>query len=319
MQMPGRNFSSASGYRFGFNGKEKDNELKGDGNSLDFGARMFDSRLGKFLSIDAAAKASWSVFKAFNDNPNIFTDPSGNTEFYFHGKWIGSDGINNNLIGIVDSRSVKKAIKKGNIPSEIKNGQKFSGGFAIDKDILRESNNVLVKALKEPEGSTVEHISVMKKDVGGYNVTGQSVGSGFDSKANRATGVVPNTEGDVLIHSHPVDATPPVKQDNQYFSIGFDASQPSKPRPDGTGGDMAAFQNFEINIIVGKNGESTPDINVIPNRKDANGNEIKNTSRLSISLPNRPNMINLFDKNANNVGSISKKETEKILKNEDKK
>ncbi len=39
-------------YRFGFNGQEKDNEIKGIGNSLDFQFRMYDSRLGKFLSID---------------------------------------------------------------------------------------------------------------------------------------------------------------------------------------------------------------------------------------------------------------------------
>jgi hypothetical protein len=35
-------------YRFGFNGQEKDNELKGVGNSLDFNFRVYDSRLGKF-------------------------------------------------------------------------------------------------------------------------------------------------------------------------------------------------------------------------------------------------------------------------------
>ena len=42
----------SSDYRFGFNGMEKDNEVKGIGNSLDFGARIYDSRLGKFLSLD---------------------------------------------------------------------------------------------------------------------------------------------------------------------------------------------------------------------------------------------------------------------------
>lgn len=31
---------------------EKDNEVKGSGNSLDFGARIYDSRLGKWLSTD---------------------------------------------------------------------------------------------------------------------------------------------------------------------------------------------------------------------------------------------------------------------------
>jgi RHS repeat-associated protein len=42
-------------YRIGFNGQEKDNEVKGTGNSLDFGARVYDSRLGRFLSLDPLA------------------------------------------------------------------------------------------------------------------------------------------------------------------------------------------------------------------------------------------------------------------------
>ncbi|OFY86706.1 MAG: hypothetical protein A3F72_09615 [Bacteroidetes bacterium RIFCSPLOWO2_12_FULL_35_15] len=50
--MSGRNFTSVNGYRYGFNGKEKDDEVNGGGNSLDFGARIYDPRLGKFLSLD---------------------------------------------------------------------------------------------------------------------------------------------------------------------------------------------------------------------------------------------------------------------------
>ena len=42
----------AEGYRYGFNGKENDNEVKGNGNSVDFGARIYDPRLGRFLSLD---------------------------------------------------------------------------------------------------------------------------------------------------------------------------------------------------------------------------------------------------------------------------
>ncbi len=40
------------GYRFGFNGMEKDNDTYGEGNALDFGARIYDSRLGRWLSLD---------------------------------------------------------------------------------------------------------------------------------------------------------------------------------------------------------------------------------------------------------------------------
>jgi RHS repeat-associated protein len=51
MLMPGRNDVKYE-YRFGFNGKENDNEVKGKGNSLDYGARIHDPRLGRFLSVD---------------------------------------------------------------------------------------------------------------------------------------------------------------------------------------------------------------------------------------------------------------------------
>ncbi|MCU7549877.1 hypothetical protein OCK74_12165 [Chitinophagaceae bacterium LB-8] len=43
-------------YRYGFNGKENDNEVKGDGNSLDFGGRIYDPRLGRWHSTDPVVK-----------------------------------------------------------------------------------------------------------------------------------------------------------------------------------------------------------------------------------------------------------------------
>lgn len=54
MPMPSRHYGH--GYRFGFNGKEQDNEVEGVGNSIDYGARIYDSRLGRFLSVDPISK-----------------------------------------------------------------------------------------------------------------------------------------------------------------------------------------------------------------------------------------------------------------------
>ena len=52
MVIPGRTYSAGNGYRYGFNGKENDNEVKGEGNQQDYGMRIYDPRLGKFLSVD---------------------------------------------------------------------------------------------------------------------------------------------------------------------------------------------------------------------------------------------------------------------------
>ena len=66
-------------YRFGFNGKEKDNELKGDGNSLDFGARIYDSRLGRWLALDPlmAKCPNLSPYHSFANSPIIVVDKDG--------------------------------------------------------------------------------------------------------------------------------------------------------------------------------------------------------------------------------------------------
>lgn len=78
MLMPSRN-SSASQYRYGFNGKEKDDELKGNGNSYDFGARIYDPRIGRFLSIDPRSSdfVHLSPYVSSTDNPIYYIDQDG--------------------------------------------------------------------------------------------------------------------------------------------------------------------------------------------------------------------------------------------------
>ena len=52
MQMPGRHGVAGEGYRYGFQGQELDNEIKGNGNSVNYKFRMHDSRLGRFFAVD---------------------------------------------------------------------------------------------------------------------------------------------------------------------------------------------------------------------------------------------------------------------------
>ena len=39
-----------------FNGKENDNEVKGEGNQINYGMRIDDPRIGRFLSVDPLTK-----------------------------------------------------------------------------------------------------------------------------------------------------------------------------------------------------------------------------------------------------------------------
>lgn len=76
--LPYRNGNTPE-YRYGFNGMEKDDELKGAGNSYDFGARMLDPRIGRWLSRDPheSSYPMMSPYVAFNNNPLFFVDPDG--------------------------------------------------------------------------------------------------------------------------------------------------------------------------------------------------------------------------------------------------
>jgi len=81
MIQPGKNFSIGN-YRYGFNGKENDNEVKGLGNSIDFGARIYDSRIGRWLSVDPleTSEAGWTPYRYNFNSPFLFMDEHGEIE-----------------------------------------------------------------------------------------------------------------------------------------------------------------------------------------------------------------------------------------------
>ncbi|HKC68652.1 MAG TPA: RHS repeat-associated core domain-containing protein, partial [Bacteroidia bacterium] len=79
--MADRNFANDEGtYRYGFNGKEQDDEVHGQaGGSYDFDARMYDPRLGRWLSIDPCFKrySANSPYTYALNSPIILFDNDG--------------------------------------------------------------------------------------------------------------------------------------------------------------------------------------------------------------------------------------------------
>ena len=98
MVEPGRNFETKK-YRYAFNDKEKDDELYGADDSYDYGERMYDPRLGRFLTTDpiSVAYPSLSPYSYCANNPILFIDKEGDyiriayqdangiTQYYFYG------------------------------------------------------------------------------------------------------------------------------------------------------------------------------------------------------------------------------------------
>jgi len=79
--MIGREFvgDTVDKYRFGFNGKEKTDETYGEGNEMDFGARIYDGRLGRWLSTDPLQKKipGLSPYNFAINRPIVIVDVDG--------------------------------------------------------------------------------------------------------------------------------------------------------------------------------------------------------------------------------------------------
>lgn len=68
MLQPGRH-ANTSDYRYGFQGQEMDDEIKGEGNSINFKYRMHDPRIGRFFAVDPLASSyPWNSSYAFSEN-----------------------------------------------------------------------------------------------------------------------------------------------------------------------------------------------------------------------------------------------------------
>jgi RHS repeat-associated protein len=74
-----------SQFRYGFNNKEKDNDINGTGVNYDYGARIYDSRIGKFLSVDPiSGKYPWYTPYQFAGNTPIQAiDLDGLEEYHY--------------------------------------------------------------------------------------------------------------------------------------------------------------------------------------------------------------------------------------------
>ncbi len=76
--LEGRNWHASSSLN-GFNGKRKESDMYGEGNAYDYGARMYNSRLGRWLAIDPLANKypDLSPYHFGANNPIYYIDPDG--------------------------------------------------------------------------------------------------------------------------------------------------------------------------------------------------------------------------------------------------
>ncbi len=182
MVMPERSFSYEN-YRWGFNGEETDNDVKGAGNSLDFGARIYDSRLGRWLSLDPLSNkypyVSPYVF-ALN-NPIALIDPDGgvvtglkelsNTAFQGALKVASNSSLYNNTITKLDNiKNIQVLYRTGRVEGDdqqaVTNVELAGSGHnsrifivvTINKEMLKDKKTVNEVGAVALVHETINHV-----------------------------------------------------------------------------------------------------------------------------------------------------------------
>lgn len=159
--MTNEQWSTMNEYRFGFNGMEKDDEAKGAGNSYDFGARIYDSRLGRFYSLDPLMNMQpfISPYSFAWNQPIWAIDANGELRIILTIVYTNSDGTQSTSTSVIYDKNVL----------EEENGQVYSTvHLRINKQIIMVSPN---------ESASYAHardILVSSSYIGGLDRRGQA-------------------------------------------------------------------------------------------------------------------------------------------------
>jgi RHS repeat-associated protein len=138
VELDGRTVSG--GYRFGYQGSEKDNEFKGEGNSYTTEFRQLDPRLGRWLSVDPKSiQREWLAPYNFAQNNTLKNiDPSGelDDEFDQNGNKISNLGGNKIDFYHLKNGDTKVVDRQSGVSNTI------SGGESLIRGYTRRSNDI---------------------------------------------------------------------------------------------------------------------------------------------------------------------------------
>ena len=96
--------------RYGFQGQEKDNEIKGEGNSVNYKYRMHDPRIGRFFAVDPLAVGyPWNSPYAFSENNVIHCVELEGLEKIGYQARPQADIVWHDYTGLTDAR-IEKAL-----------------------------------------------------------------------------------------------------------------------------------------------------------------------------------------------------------------
>ena len=262
--MPGRKYEPASGYRYGFNGKEKDKDM----NSLtayDYGFRIYNPAIGKFLTVDPLTKKypELTSYQFASNRPIDGIDLDG-LEYYFasNGSLIHRNGESTE-VNILNDDQVKQVTIDGKVdvnkltPSS---GYKISHGYTTIKATVDVLNRQVKNGGNSEESAIVFNDIVVRHYPAGAPATILADGT-YTGRVGIPTFVArdPNwllfnlNPEKVSIHGHMTDAVikkdkPDDPSNTDWTGWSTTANEPTQ----GEDQDRGTFRSYVANIIVGR-------------------------------------------------------------------
>jgi RHS repeat-associated protein len=193
MLLPNRH-EDAGEYRYGFNGMEKDDEVSGEGNSYDFGARFYNSRVGRWLSVDPMVSKypNLSPYNYVSNTPINAIDPNGEWIIFINGLNLDpSQGGNPNYWrttatgDVIKNWDIAAMIKIGDFNASYVDGSGTNTAVDLSDEARYKTGYykamqdapVLINNLEKDEnGNIVETIKIVTHSMGGVTGRGYTQG-----------------------------------------------------------------------------------------------------------------------------------------------
>ncbi len=157
MLLPKRH-GSVDSYRYGFQGQEKDDEIKGEGNSINFTFRMYDPRVGRFFAVDPL---------------------SPKYPFYTPYSFAG-----NKVLQFIELEGLEEAENRLSFGEQIEAGWNAFLGFFGDRDVVKKVVEKANEIGDFDNADKIQHIQKqadtkqIKSVVGMAEIAGELYGSG---------------------------------------------------------------------------------------------------------------------------------------------
>jgi RHS repeat-associated protein len=230
MQQPGRSYQiiGDSTYRYGFNGKLKENSIYGANDVYDYSMRMFDPRLGRFLSMDPVFNKypQLSPYQFSSDRPIDGIDKDGKEwqlpvlistaicTWFSNMSNYAQGSLNNYVQGTTQTADYNNPQVPQNIQTKLNTQQAAVGGAGLGQVAVEDAKVTAIVAsqplvlLTVPEAdvvelpdamSTFEYVTQEEASLSssGYNATtnmanSEATGGTLDYTTGQAAQPTPN-------------------------------------------------------------------------------------------------------------------------------